>query len=171
MTTATIHTADHHAAALAQINDELVRMHALLAITLKLKDSPRKTSQLEQIESWIEDLEASEQTILDMQASAEIGAEAAEVAEDLDSVEAVRAPVLKRAMREARKAGTALVRCAAGVGRAMDLLVEGGCAQHLAGLSSWCVIDENTGETWRLTLARGASTGVMRYWVDPSYRR
>lgn len=160
-------TAMHHSAALLSIGDEIVKAHALLSLALNMKPGARRDALIEQYETYIADLEAAEQTILDMQESAEqaveLGDEAAEAADEAPAVK----PSLKRAMRAARKTGHAIVKGAPRVGQQMEQLVEG-CGQHLCGLSSWCIVDETTGDTYRLTLAKGATSGVMRWWRDAS---
>lgn len=164
MTTA-IDTTGLHAAARIHLADEIARTHGLLALAMNIKDAARRTERLEQLELYMDDLDAQAQALDDMeQVAAELGDEVAEVIVEVAEVIAPKRAVT-RAMRAADRAGVALVRGAAGVGRKMEQLVPG-CLMTIGHSRIWEVWETDADDVpvrgWRLTLTGSAHVGVMR---------
>lgn len=148
-------------AAIAHTHLEILATYQLIELTRQnVKNEQMRQARIAQYEGRIADLETDHARLMDM----ELAAEAAEVSDvavtDLPEVRGNRA--MKRAMRDARANTTTLVRGAAGVGRSMERLAPG-CCIVTGDMRTWEIVDEQTHDSYRLTLKGSATTGVLRY--------
>jgi len=140
--------------------DVEVQIMSLLTMINQLSSRPttkRNAAVIEEMTATVAELELDAARLLDM----ELAAEAAEVVDESPAaLSAARAA--KRAMRDAKASTTAIVRGAAAVGRHFEKIAPG-CCIKTGDIRTWEIVDEETGDSYRLTLSPGATTGVLRY--------
>lgn len=143
--------------------DLVVTTQVLNDVKGKTKDAKRRAALVEQYEQRIADLELDHARLIDMQ----LAHEAAEAVIEATQPEVKGSRAMKRAMRSAKAETTSIIVGAAGVGRSMEKLAPG-CCIHTGDTRTWEIQDEESGDTYRLTLAPRTTTGVMRY-IKRSY--